>query len=89
MYPESFKIRHYYLFLSVPHAVDKWVNKNYDLAEIEKGWHRPRHSLTPENIVLPLQKELRHYTSDDELDPSDPLREHLFLRWPVQQEKER
>lgn len=88
MYPESFKMRHY-LFLSVPHAIDKWVNKNYDLAEIEKGWHHSRNSLTPANIALPSQKELRYYTSDGELDPSEPLREHLFLRSPVQQERER
>lgn len=77
MYPESFKMRHY-LFLSVPHAIRKWVDRSYDKAEIEKGWHRLRASLTPEKIELPSQKELRYYTSDDELDPSNPLTQHLW-----------
>ncbi len=77
MYPESFKMRHY-LFLSVPHAIRKWVNRKYDTAEVEKGQHRLRASLTPEKIQLPSQKELRHYTSDGELDSSNPLTRHLW-----------
>ena len=78
MYPESFKMRHY-LFLSLPHALRKYVNKKYDPAEVEKGKHRMRASLTPEKIKLPSQEELRLYTSDDELDPSDPLTRHLWV----------
>jgi hypothetical protein len=77
MYPEFFKMRHY-LFLSVPHALRKWVDRNYDETEVEKGWHGWRASLTPEKIRLPSQKELRYYTSDDELDPSNPLTRHLW-----------
>jgi hypothetical protein len=78
MYPESFKMRHY-LFLSLPHALRKYINKKYDPAEIEKGKHRMRSSLTPEKIKLPSQEELRLYTSDDELDSSDPLTRHLWV----------
>jgi glycosyltransferase involved in cell wall biosynthesis len=77
MYPESFKMRHY-LFLSVPHALSKYINRKYDATEVEKGMHRMRASLTPEKIKLPSQKQLRHYTSDDELDPSNPLTRHLW-----------
>lgn len=82
MYPESFKMRHY-PFLSVPHAVRKWVNRKYDPAEIKKGWHRLRASLAPEHIELPSYEELRHYSSDDELVASDPLAHHPFVRWAV------
>ncbi len=77
LYPQFFKMRHY-LFLSVPHALRKWVDRNYDETEVEKGWHGWRASLTPEKIRLPSQKELRYYTSDDELDPSNPLTRHLW-----------
>lgn len=83
MYPESFKMRHY-LFLSMPHALSKWVRREYDAAEVQRGWHRLRASLTPEKIELPSQKELRYYTSDDELDPSNPLTRHL---WALPQEE--
>lgn len=88
MYPESFKMRHY-LFLSVPHAIRKWVHRNYDPAEIENGWHLPRPSLTPNKIELPSRKELRQFTSDDDLVASDPQTEHPFVRQTVQQELNR
>jgi glycosyltransferase involved in cell wall biosynthesis len=77
MYPEFFKMRHY-LFLSMPHALSKWVNRKYDETEVEKGWHGGRNRLTPDTIRLPSQKELRYYTSDDELDTSNPLTRHLW-----------
>ena len=84
MYPEFFKMRHY-LFLSVPHALSKWVNRNYDEVEVEKGWHGGRASLTPDKIQLPSQNELRYYISDDELDASNPLTRHL---WTLAQEED-
>ena len=82
MYPESFKMRHY-PFLSVPHAIRKWVNRNYDPVELQKGWHRLRANLTPEDIELPSSEDLRHYSSDDELLASDPLMHHPFVKWAV------
>jgi glycosyltransferase involved in cell wall biosynthesis len=80
MYPEPFKMRHY-IFLSVPHALHKYSNRKHDPAIVQRypGWGRMRASLTPEKIQLPSQKELRPYTSDDELDPSNPLMEHLWV----------
>ena len=78
LYPQFFKMRHY-LFLSVPHALRKWVDRNYDETEVEKGWHGWRAGLTPEKIRLPSQKELRYYTSDDELDPSNPETRHIWV----------
>ena len=81
LYPQFFKMRHY-LFLSVPHALRKWhpcLFRFYE-TEVEKGWASMRAGLTPEKIRLPSQKELRRFTSDDELDPSNPLTRHL---WPL------
>jgi glycosyltransferase involved in cell wall biosynthesis len=80
MYPESFKMRHY-LFLSVPHAIGKYVDRRYDSAEVEKGWHGWRARLIEEKIELPSQRELRFYTSDDELDPSSPRTRHVSEEW--------
>ena len=80
MYPESFKMRHY-IFLSVPHALQKYLNRKHDPTILQRypGWGRMRASLTPEKIRLPSQKEMRPYTSDDELDPSNPLTQHLWV----------
>ncbi len=83
MYPESFKMRHY-IFLSVPHALSKYLNRKHDPKALQRGWARMRASLTPEKIHLPSQREMRPYTSDDELDPSDPLTQHL---WALPQEE--
>ena len=80
MYPKSFKMRHY-LFLSVPHAVRKYVGRSYDPAEVQKGWHGWRARLIAEKIELPSQKELRLYISDDELDPSNPRTRHVSEEW--------
>jgi hypothetical protein len=75
MYPQSFPMRHY-LFLSVEHAVRKYVERVYDPAEIEEGWHRRRAALRAEDITLPSEDELRPYVSDDLLDPTDPWTQH-------------
>ena len=77
MYPESFPMRHY-LYLSVPHAIRKYVNQVYDPAELKIGWMGWRATLKPEQIRLPSQAELKPYISDDELDPSNPRAEHLI-----------
>lgn len=71
MCPESFPMRHY-LFLSVDHAVRKFVERVYDQAELESGWHRRRGALRAEDISLLRENELRPYVSDDRLDHSDP-----------------
>lgn len=75
MYPVSFPMRHY-LFLSVPHAIRKYVQQSYDPAEIANGWHRARAQLRAENIMLQDEEELLPYFSDDQLDPAKPLKNH-------------
>ena len=86
--PQWFRMRHY-LFLSVPHAVRKYVEKRYDTAEVEAGWHGLRARLRPEMIRLPAEAELRPYLSDDELDPSNPRAQHYLFdaAWAARQER--
>lgn len=79
MYPESFPMRHY-LFLSVPHGIRKYVDRRYDRAETETGWHGWRSKVRPSEVKLPTQAELRTYTSDDQLDPSNPRTQHILAK---------
>jgi glycosyl transferase family 2 len=75
MFPESFPMRHY-LFLSVEHAIRKYVLRAYDPAEVEGGWHRSRSALRPDSIALLPESKLRLYESDDLLDASDAWAHH-------------
>ncbi|MEZ5283924.1 MAG: glycosyltransferase family 2 protein [Vicinamibacterales bacterium] len=80
IYPESFPMRHY-LFLSVPHVVEKYVQRAFDPAEVDRGWHRARARLRTPDIALQDEQELRAYAGDAALDPSQPLGVHpLFAR---------
>jgi len=74
-YPDSFPMRHY-LYLSVSQGISKYVERVYDPAAVESGWHRRRAALTAESVKLLSQAELREACADDELDPSDPLTVH-------------
>lgn len=85
MYPESFKMRHY-LFLSAPHLLEKYGTRGHSAAEVQKGWQGWRSRLVAERIELPSQKALRTYSSDDELDGSDPSTHHVCEAWAVPQE---
>jgi glycosyltransferase involved in cell wall biosynthesis len=75
MSPEPFLLRHY-LFLSVEHAVRKYVERVYDPAEVAAGLHRRRAALRPEDISLQPEAELRAYVSDDLLDTTEPRTAH-------------
>src|SRR5215218_8942654 len=75
--PEPFRMRHY-LFLSVPHAVRKFVERRYDPDEIERRWHVSRAALTAAMIKLPSRAELRTYVSEEQLDHSNPWQRHCF-----------
>jgi hypothetical protein len=78
VYPTDFPMRHY-LFLSITHAKEKWVDRTYDLEEIKRGWHRSRAELQAADIGLQSCRELRLFCSDAELDASDPLSSHPVL----------
>jgi glycosyltransferase involved in cell wall biosynthesis len=77
MYPQSFPMKHY-LFLSVPHAVEKYVGRDYDQAEVDSGWHGWRSSLSALDINLPRESELKLLQPGTELDASKPHRQHLI-----------
>lgn len=84
MHPVSFPMRHY-LFLSVAHAVEKFVQRVYDPVELAKGYHRARASLRADSIRLPSREELREYRGDDTLDASEPLTRHPSFPPPTPQ----
>ncbi len=87
LYPESFTMRHY-LFLSVPHLLRKYVGSKYDAAEVQGGWHSWRVRIAAEKIELPSQDALNTYTSDAELDLSNPRLQHITENWALPQEGE-
>ena len=75
MWPELFPMKHY-LFLSVPHAIEKYVERRYDSDEVASGWHGWRASLAAEGVALPSAAELRASQTDADLDPSQPWTRH-------------
>jgi glycosyltransferase involved in cell wall biosynthesis len=89
MYPESFRMRHYF-FLSLQHALRKWGNRGFDpvihpqISGVSDPW---RGKLRPEILSLPSQSELRTYTTDDELDPSEPWKRHYLEKLVLEQEE--
>jgi len=78
IYPVVFPVRHYQ-FLSVPHAIRKYVERRFDPNEVAAGWHKSRAALRVEGIRLPSESELRPYASDDALDASNPRRRHFLF----------
>lgn len=77
MYPVSFPMKHF-LFLSAPHAIEKYVERRYDPSEIESGWHGWRARVSAGHLRLPGEDELRIAHADDELDPGEPRRRHYL-----------
>ena len=81
--PTHFPMRHY-LFLSVPHFLAKYVRRRYNPAEVKRGWHGWRSRMQPDLIKLPTQAELRLYSSDAELDPTNPHTQDFAEAWTAQ-----
>jgi glycosyltransferase involved in cell wall biosynthesis len=75
MAPRSMYARHY-LFLSVAHASRKFGPERYAPDEVAGGWHGWRLHVTPSTLELPSEHDLRVYTADHLLDPSDPNTRH-------------
>ena len=78
MHATSFAMRHY-LFLSREHALEKYIRRTYDPAEVAAGWHRARAALRADDIVLPSANDLRTVGPDGELDPSTPRTSHFLF----------
>ncbi len=78
MHPESLHLEHY-MFLSPDHAIEKFIEtRKYDPAMIEKGWHRWRSRLTPEDIRLPAAVELKERRPGQPLCPLNPRTKHVL-----------
>ena len=77
-YPVDFKLKHY-LVLSLRHAIQKYVKKDFAPEEIDNmhGW---RATASARDFMLPRAQDMRVYACDDELDPSSPLTEHLLVK---------
>ncbi|TVQ85318.1 MAG: glycosyltransferase family 2 protein [Chromatiaceae bacterium] len=75
MFPASFPMRHY-LFLSREHAIEKYLRRQYDAAELARGWHRGRAGLKEHQIRLVGEQRLRRYVGDAGLDGTEPFSRH-------------
>ncbi len=84
VHPESFKMKHYQ-FLSLEQARVKYLEKKkYDAADVRKQhW---RYWLVEERMGLPSESELHYFTSDDELDLSNPRTRHIAEDWALPME---
>jgi glycosyltransferase involved in cell wall biosynthesis len=79
LYPQNFILRHY-IALSHAHAVQKYVGRQFDPAELARGWHRNRASVTSNNFMLKPSPFLRRLDSWDSncFDKSMPTSEHFW-----------
>lgn len=78
LYPIDFKLKHYIL-LSLNHAIEKYVKKEFAPEEIA-GSHGWRATAGQHDFMIPAAAQMRLFTSDDELDPSNPLSDHLLVK---------
>ena len=76
--PQDFVMKHYQ-FLSIPHALRKYIERIYDQGELKAGWHLARAALRPEMIALPSESELRLFQSDGALDATQPRARHFLF----------
>ncbi len=81
MYPESFPMRHYQI-LGVKHLLGKYGPHRYPPAHLMQGRYGWRARIDPMQAQFPSQTELREYTSDDELDDSNPRMVHYAAQFP-------
>lgn len=75
--PQPFPMKHY-LFLSIPHAIEKYAQRRYDPTEVASGWHGWRAEIAAGDIVLPGESMLRRTHADDDLDFGAPRTEHYL-----------
>ena len=73
-------MRHY-LFLSIPHAIEKYVERRYDAGELRSGWHEWRARITADGLQLPSAAELHEYGGDGRFDSSNPRDRHYVSQW--------
>src|SRR5580700_3859851 len=67
LYPQNFVLRHY-IALSHAQAVQKYVGRQFDPAEIARGWHANRLTIKASDLVLkpsPYLRRLERWDSAD------------------------
>ena len=78
-YPIDFILKHY-MMLSLDHAIQKYVKVTHDPKAAKAGMHGWRATANENDFILPLQTQMRLYTSDAELDATNPLKKHLIIQ---------
>lgn len=73
LYPIDFIMKHYQV-LSLRHAIQKYAVKIYAPEELRRGWHGWKATVKADELRLPFEREMRRFTSDDDLDTSDPIK---------------
>lgn len=77
--PDKLILRHY-IVLSLEHAINKYCKRVFDEKEVkEKGWHRGRVNIQPDQFTLPSQSQLKFLGPDEKWDTSDPQKQHLLF----------
>ncbi len=79
VFPRAFWLKHY-ICLSREHAIRKYCQRQYSSEEIERGWHRKRAALRPEDIYLPDQSELQEVGECGVVDTTRLRKEHLLFQ---------
>ena len=77
MSPRTLWMKHY-LYLSIEHALEKFVRRRFDPAEVSDGWYGFRPLLTADTLRLPSNADTRFMAEDNVLDASAPRRTHLL-----------
>jgi len=82
MYSDDFILRHY-IVLSEMHARRKYLCRRYSDADLKRGWHGNRRSISDANLCLQWRPEIKHLRSAQsrDYDLGDPLTGH-FWEWP-------
>lgn len=77
LFAEDFVLRHY-MFTSQEHAFNKYAERRFAEAEIERGWHFNRLNIPSERLLFPPKNKLNKLSPRTDLDKSRPHRQHYW-----------
>lgn len=78
IFPENFILKHY-IFLSYDHACRKYGLRRHSDEGLKRGWHTERNNFRAAKLVLPDRTRLKFPNSLNQLDTSDPWKNHTFF----------
>lgn len=86
IYPHDCPLRHY-IYLSPAHFREKYDQRSYDAASVNRGWHGWRATPHAVHVALPSQREFAEYDPDHpfDFDRSVVRTEHLVTKTPPSQ----